>query len=99
MLDKDQNERLSELQDLAESIFLECRESRPLSTLQTAIFLLYQVLEQRPSPHPLRLTYLGHLSRARLTRFTQTGWVEDFDDVLKLVVEVLNLWRTEVRRL
>ena len=91
-----QDEQFSELVDLAESIVLECKESKPLSTLNTAIFLFEQVLKQQPSHHRHQYTHFCLLAEARLTRYIQTGWVADFDEAVDLFMTVADLWESMV---
>jgi hypothetical protein len=85
---EDQDQDASKLQELASSILSECKQSRPVSTLETAILLLRQVLDQLPPSHPLRPDALHHLSSALLTRFNQWGWIEDSDEAVKLITEL-----------
>jgi hypothetical protein len=66
----------------------ECRQSRPISTLETAVTLLRQVLDQRPPPHPLRSETLRSLCTALLIRFNQWGWIEDCDEAVSLLTEL-----------
>ena len=85
---EDQEREASELHALADSIILECKQNRPVSTLETAIFFLHQVLDEQPPSHPLRSNALHHLSTALLIRFNQWGWIEDFFEAVKIMTEV-----------
>lgn len=69
---------------LAESILIGCKQGRLVATLETAIFLLRQVLDQQASSHPLRSNTAHHLGIALLTRFNQWGWYEDLEEVVIL---------------
>lgn len=71
-----------EISQLAGSIFTECRIELQISTLDTAIFLLRDVLQQRKPPHPLRYDSLQHLCTALWTRYLQTAQAEDFAESL-----------------
>jgi hypothetical protein len=91
---EDQERQATELHDRASSIILECKKSRPVSTVETAIFLLRSVLDQQPSAHPLRFYALRHLSIALLTRFNQWGWVEDCREALEAMVDAVRSFGT-----
>ena len=88
----------SELYQLARSLLLECKESQPVSTLESAIFLLRDMLDKQPRPHPFRLTTLYHLSLALITRCSHFGWHNDVEDICHYLAEhttvniVILLW-------
>lgn len=63
---------------------MECKQGRPVATLETAIFLLRQVLDQQAPSHPSRSNTIHYLGVALLTRFNQLGWYEDLEEVVKL---------------
>ena len=75
------------LHELAESIIVECKQSKPVSSLDTAIFLLGQVLDQQPPGHASRSDTLRHLATGLLARFAHAGHVEDLDQALSLLDE------------
>ena len=86
---KNQEREAFELHELADSIILECKQNRPVSTLETAIFLLRQVLDERPPSNPLRSDALHHLLIALLIRFNQWGWIEDNNEAVKIMNELI----------
>jgi hypothetical protein len=54
------------------------------------------VLDQQLPSDPLRLDTLRLLSTALLTRFTQTGWVEDFNEAFILLMDVFEMGNNAV---
>lgn len=67
-------------------MLLECKQGRTVATLETAIFLLRQVLEQRNSFNTFQLgKAVASVSVALLARFTQWGWFEDIEELVKWV--------------
>src|ERR1700680_5124750 len=73
-----------QLYDLANSIFEECKDTAPLSDLNTVIYLFREALDRRPAPHPLRLDSLKDLSAALVTRFSLTNQHEDLKEAFFL---------------
>jgi hypothetical protein len=84
---EDDEQQASQLHDLAESIVLECKQDRPSASLETAIFLLRELLNQQSPSDPMRSDTSHHLSTALLTRFHQNSWIEDFQEVTTLIRE------------
>ena len=86
MIEEDE-QQASELHDLAEAIVLECKQDRSSASLETAIFLLRELLNQQSASDPMRSDTSHHLSTALLSRFYQNGWIEDFQEAFKLILE------------
>ncbi len=78
-----------ELEELARSIVVECKQDRPSSTLETAIFLLRQTLDNQPSGHPFRSDALRQLGMALLVKFSQHGWMIDVREVSECMYEIM----------
>jgi len=85
----DDGDESSQLYDLATSILQECKDTTPLSDLNTAIYLFHDVLNRRPAPHPLRSASLKDLVRALMTRFNVTNQRQDLDQAILWLVEVV----------
>ena len=62
-----------------------------MSTLESSIFLIHQVIEQQP-PLCVRSNALHALSTALLTRFIQSGWIEDVTEAVKRFMDMQDLW-------
>lgn len=83
----EQGGEAAELHKLAEPIILECKQSKLVSSLQTAMFLLCQVHAQRPQGHASRSDTLRHLSMGLLARFSHAGYIGDLEQALMLIGE------------
>jgi hypothetical protein len=85
-------ELLSQLYDLANSILEECKDATSLSDLDTAIYLFGEALDRRPIPHPHRSNTLKDTATALVTRFSLTKRREDLDKAMLLFCEVVKEW-------
>ena len=70
---------------------MECKqEGPPLSSLNTAVWLYREVLDQRRSPHPRRCESLNNLADALVVNFGKTGHHPDLDEALLLYSEAFD---------
>jgi hypothetical protein len=69
-----------ELCELANSILKGCKETAPLSDLETSISLFRQALDRRPAPHPLRSDSISDLAVALVTRFSLANQRQDLEE-------------------
>jgi hypothetical protein len=81
-------EESSQLCDLANLNLKECKNAGSLIEMDTAVSLFRDVLNRRPSGHPLRSDSLKSLAAALVTRFSITYQRQDLDQAIKLLGNV-----------
>jgi hypothetical protein len=94
---EDENE-LSQLFCLANSILDECKDAASLCDLNTAIYLFGEAVNQRPAPHPLRSDSLMDLAAALVTRFNLTNQDQDICQAMSLYSEAVRESHGVLRR-
>jgi hypothetical protein len=101
----DEDEESFQLFTLATSILREFQAADSLSTLDTAIYLFREVLDLRPTPHPMRSNSLKDVAGALFTRFTLSNetdylyqaiemWSEEAEGQFQLSVRVWSVFRS-----
>jgi len=77
------------LYDLANSILEECKDTAPLSHLDTGILLFREALDLR-LPHPCHLDSQKNLAAALVTKFSLTNQRQHLDEAISILTEAMD---------
>jgi hypothetical protein len=81
----------SDLYNLANSLFMECKQAAQPSDLDRAVYFLREALNRRPAPHPHRSDLLNDLAEALVERFWHSGQPQDLGEAIMLHHEAFKL--------
>ena len=81
--------------DLAISLMAECKAGLSLSNLDNAVFLFRQVIDSRPTTHPLHTDAMRDLASALGVRFMYTNQIHDLTESLTLRSEIVDGWNLD----
>ena len=91
----DDENSASEMIDFAISLMAECMAGLSLSNLDDAVLLFRQVMDNRPTTHPLHTDAMRDLASALGVRFMYTNQIHDLTESLTLRSEIVKGWNLD----